>query len=185
MNDADRTLDDAEALWAAALSSAGAGTLSAPSGCGEWSNRELIDHVIGGADRYRMLIEGASAGDTAVTRGRDYIGDDPVAAFWRYERALRAAASSADLGLPVDHRAGPRSGTELMTMRVMELTLHAQDLCVGLGIPWAPPERLCEYLLTEAAPVIDGLRGLGLFAAATAPRSATPADRLLAFTGRS
>jgi hypothetical protein len=131
-----------------------------------------------------MLLEGQDAAATAFTRSNDYVGADAVAQFWRYERMLRQAADVADLGVLVDHRAGPRSGTVLLTMRVMDLTFHTKDLCDGLEMRWDPSEDLCCYLLGEAASIIDELRSKGLFGPATVAHSAAPADRLLALSGR-
>lgn len=131
-----------------------------------------------------MLLQGRDAAATAVTRNNDYIGADAVAQFWRYERMLRQAADAADLGALVDHRAGPRPGTVLLTMRVMELTLHTKDLCDGLDMRWDPSDDLACYLLEEAASIIDELRSKGLFGPATISHSAASADRLLALSGR-
>ncbi len=131
-----------------------------------------------------MLLQGQDAAATAATRNNDYIGADAVAQFWRYEQLLRQAADGADLGALVDHRAGPRSGRALLTMRVMDLTLHAKDLCDGLDMRWEPPDDLACYLMEEAASIIDELRSKGLFGPATVTHSAAPTDRLLALSGR-
>ncbi|KXO93909.1 maleylpyruvate isomerase N-terminal domain-containing protein [Tsukamurella pseudospumae] len=177
-------LTDAEAYWAGTVAAAGE-SLDRPSGCDGWDNRELIDHVVGGGHRYAMLLDGASAADTATTRENDYVGTDPIGEFWRYERLFRVGLDAADLDATVDHRAGPRPGRDLLTMRIMELALHTRDLCVGLSLPWAPSATVTEYLLEEGATVIEDLRAHGMFAAAGVAASDAPADRLLAFAGRS
>lgn len=180
----DEALDQAEQLWVDALSSVGAGDLVKPSGCDGWTIADLVNHVAGGGHRYVMLLQGENAGATALTRNNDYIGSDAVAQFWRYEQKLREVAAVADLGVTVDHRAGPRSGMTLLNMRVMDLTLHAKDLCDGLGRRWEPSDDLATYLLQEVASTIDELRSKGLFGPVTTVRSAAPADRLLALAGR-
>lgn len=182
--DLDRALEQAEQLWVANLSGLSDAVLSASSGCDQWTIRDLVNHVAGGGHRYAMLLRGQSAADTAATRGNDYLGTDSVAEFWRYEQMMRAAADTADVGRLVDHRAGPRSAMALLQMRVMELTLHTYDLCVGCRTAWDPPDDLVSYVLTEIAPIIDELRALGMFGAATPARSTSPGERLLAFTGR-
>ena len=70
-------------------------------------------------------------------------------------------------------------------MRVMELVLHAHDLCGGLGVPWAPSDSVVEYVLADAAPAIERIRAVGAIGPALVPDSDRPADRLLAFAGRS
>lgn len=179
-------LDDAAALWIDALNTVDPQSYSHPSGCGEWTIADLVNHVAGGGERYAMLLNGAAAERVAATRGNDYLGDDAVAAFRRQENAFRTAAEVSDLGSLVAHRAGPRTGATLATMRVMELALHAHDLCVATAQPWHPSPRIVDFLLAEAAPVIDELREQGMFDPAVEPRvDALPAERLLAFAGRS
>ncbi len=177
-------LSDAERYWVDTVGAA-VGSLARPSGCDEWDNRQLIDHVTGGGHRYAMLLDGASAADTATTRGNDYVGTDPVGEFRRYEDLFRAGLASADLDALVDHRAGRRPARDLLAMRIMELALHTRDLCVGLSVSWIPSTAVVEYLLEEGATVIEDLRAYGAFAPAGVPASDTPADRLLAFAGRS
>ena len=178
-------LDDAAALWIAALNNVGPQTYSQPSGCGAWTIAELINHVAGGGERYAMLLTGASAEQTAATRGNDYLGDDPIARFRQQEKAFRTAAEAADLNTLVDHRAGPRTGTTLAAMRVMELALHAHDLCTATAQPWNPSPRVVDFLLAEVRPVINELRELGMFdPAVQPPAGAGPNEQLLAFAGR-
>lgn len=190
MSETLRALLDAEQLWADALAQVGPATLDRPSGAESWTNRDLINHVTGGGHRYAMLLAGGSAVDAETTRGTDYIVDDPVGEFWSYETMLRESAAAADLDALVDHRAGPRTGEELLLMRAMDLTLHTHDLCVGIGLRWEPSEALATYLLTDASSIIEQLRGLGLFGPAVEyagadVESTSEADRLLAFAGRS
>lgn len=190
MSETLRALLDAEQLWADALAQVGPAVLDRRSGAEAWTNRELINHVIGGGHRYAMLLAGASAADVDTTRDADYILDDPVGEFWSYETMLRESATVADLGALVDHRAGPRTGEELLILRAMDLTVHTYDLSVGIGIRWKPSEALAEYVLADAASIVEQLRGLGLFGpaveyAAVDVGSSNAAERLLAFTGRS
>ncbi|QKT07506.1 TIGR03086 family protein [Gordonia sp. X0973] len=184
MIDQARAIEEAERFWAAVLTRVTDADLDEPGGCGTWSNRELINHVIGGGHRYAMLLDGATAAQTAATRDTDYVGTDPLDRFWEYARMAHEAAETADLDAIVDHRAGRRTGHSLLTIRVAELALHARDLCVGIGAAWEPPSDVVEYLLDSAAPEVEELRAQGLFGPALTPASDSAADRLLAFTGR-
>ncbi|MGO3325167.1 TIGR03086 family metal-binding protein [Gordonia sp. (in: high G+C Gram-positive bacteria)] len=177
-------LSEGEALWASVLDRVDDDHLTAASGCPGWTNRDLINHVIGGGHRYSMLLDGAAADDTAFTRDVDYVADGAVSEFWRSEELLRASAATADLSADVDHRVRRRPGRDLVPMRTMELTLHTLDLCTGIGVEWTPSAALAEYLLTDAASIIEDIRGAGAFAPATEPASHAPVDRLLAFAGR-
>lgn len=179
----EELLGEAETLWVSGLEQLGP-DLDVPSGCGEWSVRDLVDHVAGGAQRYRILLDGGSAADTAATRGLDYVGTDPIGIFWEHEHRLRESAERVDLDRLVDHRAGKRSGASLMALRLLELTLHSKDLADALSADWTPPVGLTDYLVGVGAPLIDDLRVLGLFGPALAAPSDASADRLLAFAGR-
>lgn len=183
--DMARALAEAEQLWAGALSTAKfPDDLGVASGCGEWTNADLVNHVAGGGERYGMLLRGCSAADTTATRDKDYIGNDALGEFWRHEHMMRTAAESADLAAPVDHRLGPRSGAALLNMRIMDLTLHANDLRLGVGTQWNPSDWLTTYLMKEVGPTIEELRGIGVFGPATTPRSESSGNRLLGLAGR-
>lgn len=179
----DDLLGSAESLWVSGLTHL-ADDLDVPSGCGEWTVRELVNHVAGGASRYRILLDGGTSADTAATRDLDFIGGDAIGAFWEHEHQLRESAERADLAEPVDHRAGELSGWELMNLRVMELTLHSKDLADALGAAWEPPVELAEQVLRDCADVIDRMRALGHIGEERTPASQAPTDRLLAFAGR-
>lgn len=184
---AEELLGEAESLWVDGLElldeDLPAG-LDRASGCGDWTIRQLVDHVAGGGERYRILLDGGSAEDTAATRGLDYIGDDPIGTFWEHEHQLRESAERADLSVLVDHRAGKRSGAELMVLRILELTVHSKDLADALGTPWRPGDELTDFLLREGADVVDQMRALGHIGPVMPTDSGDGADRLLAFVGR-
>lgn len=180
----DVALGDAERVWVDTLTRVNPRMYEHPSGCGQWTAADLINHVAGGGERYSMLLAGRTADETVTTRGNDYLGNDPVALFWTYENAFRAAALAADLAAPVDHRAGTRSGHNLIDMRIMDLTLHSYDLSRCVEVRWQPSDVLVRYLLDEIPPTIAELRRLGLFAPAVTASFDNPADQLLALAGR-
>jgi len=183
----DRTttaLNQAEALWIDALSHVDSTIHSRPSGCGDWSIADLINHVTGGGVRYTMLLQGASAEQTAATRNNDYLAAEPLAEFRRHEKAFREVAETVDLEALVDHRVGKRSGTNLVAMRVMELTLHGHDLCVATMQRWNPSPAVVEFLLDEIPSTIAELRQAGMIDPAVESPGASPAARLLALAGR-
>lgn len=181
----DELLGAAESLWVSVLGHVERDNFDRASGCGEWTVRELVDHVAGGADRTAILLRGGTSDDTATTRGLDYIGDDAVGSFWSQEHLMREAAANADLSAPVDYRLGERSGEALMQIRVLELVLHSKDLADANGDAWDPPADLVEFLLGTGSTVIEEFRAFG----AVGPElpvaeDATPGERLLAFAGR-
>ncbi|GAA4641875.1 maleylpyruvate isomerase N-terminal domain-containing protein [Gordonia humi] len=183
MTDHMLMLAEGEGLWESVSAGVSADQLGLESGCAGWSNRDLLNHVIAGGHRYSMLLDGATVEETAFTRDLDYVaaGSDE---FRRYEDRLHASIEAADLAVDVDHRAGRRPGRDLIPMRTMELVLHTRDLCDGIGAAWEPSATIVDYLLTDAASIIEDLRDAGAFDPATTPTSSSAVDRLLAFAGR-
>ncbi|MFJ9365558.1 TIGR03086 family metal-binding protein [Nocardia sp. NPDC101769] len=175
-------LDDAEGLWVGMLGRVDTDRLDEPSACAGWTVRDLIGHVNGGAHRYALLLSGAE--NVEHTRGLDYLEEDPVEVFWRYERELRKTSTAADLDALVSHRAGPRSGWTLLIMRAMDLALHAKDLADSTSQQWLPSVELAKFLVASCEGIIDELRSKGMFDPAGTPLSQEPQDVLLAMAGR-
>lgn len=182
----DSQLDRAEQCWVTALGRLGAEAADRPSGCAEWTNRELVNHLVGGGLRYAMLLRQEDTAAVEATRGRDHLGGDPLAAFWERERDFRRAVGECDLGVDVAHRIGPISGHQLVRMRILELTLHAADLAAGTGDDWPIEEAQAEWIEAELGDLIVALGDTGGYAPPIDPRSAvTAAERVLLLAGRS
>lgn len=178
-------LEASAALWAGLLEKVTPAELDQPSGLGDWTTRQLVDHVIGGADRTGILLRGGTSADTAGTRDLDYIGDDALASFWMQESRMNDAAAKADLSTPVDYRLGVRTGEAVMAIRVLELALHSKDLADAIGAEWNPPDAVVDFLLGEGSPVLEEFREAGAVGPALPVEAdAPPAERLLAFAGR-
>lgn len=158
--------------------------LAGPSICPDWTVRDLANHVIGGADRYALLIGGADEEALAPTRTRDYAGDDPVAVLDRYAGVLRATFSQPGaLERTAAHRAGDVTGSELLGMRVIEQALHAWDIAESAGASCDLGDDLCDHILQSWSGSIDRLRDYGFFGTATDSGGPTQ-RRLLTFSGR-
>jgi uncharacterized protein (TIGR03086 family) len=163
--------------------------LSAPSICTGWSIHDLVNHVIGGAVRYCMLIDDASAAAMRATRTHDHLAGDPVGSLHTAADALRAAFRRPGvLDRVMRHPAGNRTGHELLRMRVLEQSLHAVDISRSICRDESTDfldSALVTFMLDDCLPLIAQLRAGGLYG----PRreidgDETPLLRLLAFTGR-
>ena len=182
-------LDRAEACWVQALRRLGPPDVSAhyaaPSGCEGWSNRDLVNHLVGGGLRYAMLLAQDPPAKVEATRDRDHLGEDPLEAFWTHERRFRRLAADVDLSVSVSHRIGDLPGTQLVRMRILELALHAADLSAGTGDPWPVDEALAEFMATDLAALIVDLGDTGGYAPPrTDAPAASAADRVLLLSGR-
>jgi hypothetical protein len=73
----DEALDHAEECWVTALARVKPGDLDVASGCAAWTNRELINHLVGGGLRYAKLLAQADPAEVEATRGVDHLGSSP------------------------------------------------------------------------------------------------------------
>ncbi|TNM58101.1 maleylpyruvate isomerase N-terminal domain-containing protein [Brevibacterium sediminis] len=178
-------LDQAEACWVTALRRVRTSDLNRTSGAAEWSNAELINHLIGGGVRYTKLLQQASTEEVEATRGADHLGEDMLDSFWTHERTFRALVYECDLHAPVAHRIGSIPGAQLVQMRILELALHAADLSRGTGHDWPIDESLAEFISTELGDLIIDLGPEGGY---RPPRpiggGVTHAQRVLLLSGR-
>jgi uncharacterized protein (TIGR03086 family) len=171
----------AEGLFAQ-LTGLSADELARPSACEGWTVRDVASHVVGGAVRYRMLLEGATDAQIAPTRTMDFLGEDAERSARETHAALMDVARTADLGVPVHHRAGDRPGSELLVMRLFEVVLHTWDISRGTGRDAALVPAHCAFLLDWLG-LIEEMRPLGVFDPPVAGGDA-PCARLLGASGR-
>jgi uncharacterized protein (TIGR03086 family) len=158
-----------------------------PSVCAGWSAADLANHVVGGEQRYLLLLRDAEPAEVEATRGRDHIGDDPARAYAIRSRLLDDQfRQPGALQRTVRHRAGDRSGLELLRMRVMERALHAWDLARTLGLDDTLGPGVVDYLLGNCLPLVTDLQAKGLLGPAGPGGSPAqpPMERLLRLTGR-
>ena len=152
-----------------------------PSPCEGWTVRDVAQHVVGGAVRYRLLLEGFGEAELAPTRTADQLGDDPAAADGQRSAELIEVARGADLAVAVQHPTGVRTGRQLLNLRVMEATVHAWDISLGAGLDPGLDPDLCAFALAH----LDDMGDLGgFFAPVPAHHAEDPCSALLARTGR-
>lgn len=155
--------------------------------CTAWDVHALVNHVIGGNRRYTMLLRGATAEEVNRTRAEDHIGDDPVAAFASTAGELAAEFREPDaMTRTAHHPLGSRSGSELLAMRVIDLTVHAWDLARALGVDDTLDTEAVAFALANRE-LIERARSGGSFArpVAVPPPLASAQRRLLHCAGRS
>jgi uncharacterized protein (TIGR03086 family) len=164
----------------------GPGDWSRPTPCSEWDVRALVNHVVGGCVRHRMLLRGAQTHEVEATRAVDHLGDDPVAAFAAAaDVVVSCFREDGALQRTVHHAAGDRSGRELLSMRVLDSAVHSWDLARAIGAEETLDDGVVAFLLAYTSGLDLG-PGQRAFAPADAdvPRDASPQDRLLHRLGR-
>ncbi|MBA3654242.1 MAG: TIGR03086 family protein [Actinobacteria bacterium] len=154
--------------------------------CDAWDVRALVNHVIGGNRRYKMLLRGASAAEVDATRSADHLGVDAVGSFLETaSQLLGVFGEEGSMSRVGHHPAGDRTGAELADMRVLDITVHAWDLAKALDADEQLDADLVEYALTCTG-FIDTLRPKGYFAAPAGelPSDSSPLRHLLHLAGR-
>jgi uncharacterized protein (TIGR03086 family) len=162
------------------------GQWAAPTPCTEWDVRALVNHVVGANRRYTMLLHGATTDEAEATRAADHLGDDPVASFAATEAELKAAfGEPGAMARTAYHRAGERTGAQLLEMRVLDVAVHTWDLARAIGAGESLDPDLVAFALT-LQDTFGAARQRGAFAP---PPGKPPADgsaqaRLLYLSGR-
>ena len=175
-------LDGTHAVLHSAIIAAVTDGWTNASPCDGWTVRDVAQHVVGGAVRYRLLLEGLGEEALAPTRTQDQLGDDPAGSDATKSAALMAVARAADLTAPVQHPSGVRTGRELLNLRVVECVVHAWDIAAGSGQALDLDPELGAFAL---ACVDDAGNVEGFYAPPLERAAGTALDGLLARTGRS
>ncbi|HSL58351.1 MAG TPA: TIGR03086 family metal-binding protein [Acidimicrobiales bacterium] len=160
--------------------------LRASTPCEGWTTRDLLNHVVGGAEMFAGALQGGPVHDISG-RLPDVVGDDPAGALGRAVERFGSAAESpgaADRVLPLPW--GPMTGRTFLRFAAFDLLVHSWDLAVALDQPFDPPDDLVVEVEGFAHHVLDGWArdGVTFSAPAPPPDDAAPIDRLVAYTGR-
>jgi uncharacterized protein (TIGR03086 family) len=129
VNGAD-ALDQAGKEFAFRLGIVSPSDWNRPTPCDEWDVRALVNHVVGGNVRYRMILDGQPDEAVLATHARDMLGHDPLASFdTGLKEVTEIFALPGALDRTVRHpKSGEMSGRQLRLLRVDELAIHAWDL---------------------------------------------------------
>jgi uncharacterized protein (TIGR03086 family) len=181
-------LDGACGYCRARLAAVRASHFSLPTPCTGWTVRDLVNHVLGGQRRYLMLLAGASTAEVEATRHHDHMKGDPVASFDAAHAELkRAFTARGALDMTVHHRAGDRTGRELLLMRVIEYAVHGWDLSRAIRLDDTMPASLASFLadaVEASGHLVQGSPGAYARPLPVTGSASSPQTRLLALTGR-
>ncbi|MGW6375754.1 TIGR03086 family metal-binding protein [Rhodococcus sp. NPDC055112] len=180
-------LDRATQSFSQVLGSLDAAELSRPTTCGDWTIKDVANHVCGGAVRYAHYLRGGMPEGAVWTRTADHVGDDPRVAHEHLSAELRTLFAQPDAGsIRAHHPMKTVSGGALLRMRVEELVVHAWDIESTLDAESSIDNALAVYILDRGAAILQTQREHGYFAdVEPAGRHAAAPERLLASTGRS
>lgn len=155
--------------------------------CTEFTVKDLINHVTGGALMFAVGFEQGSVPDEELGKIMgDCVGDDPSGAYAAASERVRTAyhapgALEGMVSLPFGEF--PREAA--MGIAVFDVAVHAWDLAQATGQELRLSEDLAEEILELGRMMgIDQYRGM-MFAEEVVVVETTPAwDRVAAYSGR-
>jgi uncharacterized protein (TIGR03086 family) len=158
--------------------------LSTP--CDGWTTRDLLNHVIGGAEMFAGALQGGPLRDISG-RNPDVVGDDPTAAFGRAAEAFGAATQAGGamerlLPLPF----GTMTGETFLRFAAFDLLVHSWDLGRTLDVDVDVPDDVVLQIDRFARQLLSpGVRdGVNFAPEVVVDPGAAPLDRLVALSGR-
>jgi uncharacterized protein (TIGR03086 family) len=166
---------DRSTQWTASKIPAAASKLDDETPCEQWDVRTLLDHMIDTQNFFaaRARGEDPSLPDPAPP---SLIGDDPAATYEQTrQETLRAHREPGAL-----EKAGP-----LLGIAFCDQLIHGWDLATATGQDATMPDDLARAALAMLdGQLTDDRRGNAFKPAVDVPDSASPQDKLLAYTGR-
>ena len=162
--------------------------LGAQTLCSEWTVKDLINHMVGGATMFAISAEQGSVPDAMLGQlmGGDNVGADPQAA-WQTAatRALAAFEQPGAMEKIVKLPFGEMPAGIALNIAIFDVATHAVDLARATGQHVTDAELLEGALAMGRQMVGPDLRVPGVFGDEQAiDDSASVEDRLLAFAGR-
>jgi uncharacterized protein (TIGR03086 family) len=158
-----------------------------PTPCTEWDVRAVVNHVVAAGDWFIALLEGCSREDgTALLLATDVLEPDPVTAFAAQRPRFRARFTAPGALQRVGHHlVADMTGAQLLSGRVIDLTLHAWDIARATGDDDRLDPQLASVALKIYRPIAPILVANGYAAPSLeAVGDASDQARLLALSGR-
>jgi uncharacterized protein (TIGR03086 family) len=163
--------------------------LDNPTPCTAWTVRDLLNHVIGGAEMFAICVRDGDVSDERLGEllTGDNLGADHKAAF-----AAAAADAEAAFAIPgamdrmVKLPFGEMPAGMAVNIAIFDVTTHAWDLAraTGQDVEIDPEVAALAYEVAQGM-LSDDMRATGLFGPAVrVPDDAPMADRLAALAGR-
>ena len=157
------------------------------SPCAGWSGRDVLNHMVGGADWFAGPARGEEVPFPDWSAMPDWLGTDPAGAYRAAaDRAINAYAAPGVLDANVLMPWGEMPATMVLNLLIADHVTHAWDLEQTTGIPMNIDVGVIEdALATSITGITPAFRDAGFYGnELTAPAGASPVQRLAAFTGR-
>jgi uncharacterized protein (TIGR03086 family) len=154
----------------------------APTPCADWSVRDLVNHMTSEHLWAPHLLRGETLEQVGDRYDGDVLGDDPAGGWRRAAAASHEAWAQADPDARVHVSLGVVPLVEYAEQMYLDLLVHGWDLARGAGLDYPMDPAGAEHALRYVTPHIG--EWSGAFAEPVETGSESPADRLVAITGR-
>jgi uncharacterized protein (TIGR03086 family) len=164
--------------------------LDNPTPCAKFTVRGVLDHMIGGATVFAAAFRGVPPAEPSEssepTEPTGLEASDVLSAFGPALSGLADAMHSPGaLERMSEAPFGEVPGESFARFVVLDGLVHGWDLATATGQSYEPPDVLVAEVEAFARQAVEPLRDGDTFGPAVAPPpSATPIQRLAAFTGR-
>lgn len=161
-----------------------------PTPCGDWTVRQLLNHVVGGNRLFTGVLGGAQLPPLDQLRrvaAEDQLGADPPEAYRSSaEELLTTLGAPGVLEGTYTVPVGTLPGPALVHVRTIEALVHGWDLARAIGRPAPYPDELAEAELGFSRDLLGRIpEGRRPFAPSQPVADDAPAiDRLAALLGR-
>lgn len=154
----------------------------APTPCSDWSVRDLVNHMTSEHLWAPHLLRGETIAQVGDRYDGDVLGEDPAGTWRRAAAESSAAWRGAKAGERVHVSFGLIPLVEYAEQMYLDLLVHSWDLARGAGLEYPMDPAGAEHALAYVTPHV-GEWG-GAFADPVETDSDSPANRLIAITGR-
>ena len=171
-------LDELGPLLAAVVGGIRADQLDNPTPCTKFTVRGVLEHMIGGATMFTAAFRGAEPCQPDTT--------DVLAGFGpALTRLAEAMHTSGAFERTIHAPFGEVPGDAFARFVILDGLVHGWDLATATGQAYEPPTSLVAEVQAFANNAIEPLRDGNTFGPTVdPPPSASPIQRLAAFTGR-
>lgn len=163
--------------------------LDDPTPCTEWTVRDLLNHVTGGAEMFAVAAEEGRVPDDKLGEllAGDHLGDDYRGAFRdACDRAMHAYEPPGTLEKVIVLPFGEMPAGVALNIAIFDVTTHAWDLARATGQSTElDPDVLDAAWALAPMMLTDEYRAAGIFGPVVEVDADAPLqDRLAAFAGR-
>ena len=165
--------------------------LNAPTPCSEWEVKELINHLISGAENAQAALTGHPEQIYLGTSESSYASEGNITRLsagydLRVSEAMQAAASPGAMEFTVPGPAGEMTSGQFLAATFMDQLIHTWDLAKATGQDTRLDPELTKICFQMCVPgLADMGRNLGVIGpVVSVPDDASTQDKLMGYMGR-